>query len=149
MKILFFIIISFNILLAELVKSIDGNIVSDTVSHLQWQNNETESQHTTKNWEDGIAHCETLDLSFNTDWRLPNIRELKSIVQRSLIAPAMDTTNFSYVETDIAYWSSSTYYATSGADKYTYAWSVNFGGGISSTDLKTRTRNVRCVRDSE
>jgi len=129
-------------LLANLIVS--SNIVSDTLTHLQWENNETSA--ISKTWEEAITHCENFNLNANTDWRLPNIRELKSIVDRTRIAPAIDNTKFITVNTNISYWSSSTYL---GANDPSYAWITNFGSGTSNKTPKSSNAIVRCVRDSE
>jgi len=142
MKLIFLMILGFNILFAELIVGL--NIVSDTKTHLQWENNETSA--IIRHWESAISHCENFDLNANNDWRLPNIRELKSIVDRTLIAPSMDRTKFTTIDLNIRYWSSSTYLETSSND---YAWATDFGGGISNLLRKTADGIARCVRDSE
>ena len=94
----------------------DGDIVTDTISKLQWQDNAIGEKMT---WESAIDYCEnTLRLGGYSDWRLPNINELKSIVDRSkydpIIVNGFENTSSYY------YWSSSTYKNNS-----SYAWIVN------------------------
>lgn len=53
----------------------DGTI-TDPMTGLMW----AEDRVGPMNWEEAIAHCENLVLAEYDDWRLPNIRELLSIV---------------------------------------------------------------------
>ncbi len=69
-----------------------------------------------------LAVCEGLSLANQTDWRLPNVKELESITddnrENPAIAPIFTGAIASY------YWSSTTY-----ADYSGFAWFVNFGNG--------------------
>ena len=58
------------------VDNADGT-VSDTVSGLMWQQT---GQGNTYNWEAMLGFCTGLDLAGHTNWRLPDIKELESIV---------------------------------------------------------------------
>ncbi len=53
----------------------DGT-VTDSITKLMWQKNENERM----NWYDAMKHCNDLDLGGFNDWRLPNIKELNSIL---------------------------------------------------------------------
>jgi hypothetical protein len=75
-----------------------------------------------------------------SDWRLPEIKELETIVDYSIYNPSINTTYFTNTA-NVRYWSSTTYAtSTSGA------WIVNFSDGNSNHDTKTNSRYVRCVR---
>ena len=54
----------------------DGTI-SDLATGLMWQ---TADDGVARNWEEALAYSEALVLGGNTDWRLPNAKELQSIV---------------------------------------------------------------------
>jgi len=62
----------------------------------------------------------------HTDWRLPNVKELQSLIDFGNYNPALPTGHpFSNVQSSY-YWSSST-----GADDTFYAWGVDMGyGGV-------------------
>jgi hypothetical protein len=92
-------------------------------------------------WEGALTYCEGLTLANQRDWRLPNIKELGSIVDRSQFSPSIDTTVFPGTQSS-GYWSSTTFvrYAASNA------WSVNFYRGYMDPNLKSDSNYVRCVR---
>ena len=112
----------------------NGNIVTDSTTALQWQDNETVS----KTWTDAIDYCEALDLD-GTGWRLPNKKELLSLVDYAVSNPSIDAV-FSYT-TSSYYWSS-----TTSASLTSNAWIVNFYGGYTYSFNKSTTYYVRCVR---
>jgi len=93
----------------------------------------------TYTWEAAISYCEVLSLGGLTDWRLPNIKELNSLVDDSKDSPAIDppfaNTQLSY------YWSSTTSPGSSSA-----AWRVLFDSGGTDGSDKTSAHYVRCVR---
>lgn len=77
------------------------------------------------------------------DWRIPNLKELRSIVEECRVAPSINEAVFP-ATTASNYWSSSphSYDATT-------AWDVDFFNGISavdSRDFRTRVRLVRTAR---
>jgi hypothetical protein len=116
-----------------------ANIVTDSNTGLQWQDNEIGS---TMTWQSAIDHCEALSLDSYSDWRLPNVNELKTIVDRSKYSPAM-VSGFSNVSSG-GYWSSSTYKNDS-----SFAWIVFFRNGGVGSRSKSSSDGVRCVRAGE
>lgn len=121
------------IILADLSKT--GNIVTDTTTGLQWQDNETVN----KKWDEAIDYCEALNLDGYDDWRLPNIKELTSLVDDNNVNPSIS----SVFEHTISgyYWSSTTY--SGGSD---VAWGILFDSGAQSTYGKRGGPYVRCAR---
>lgn len=79
----------------------------------------------------------------HSDWRLPNIKELQSIVDYGTVNPAIDST-FSGVTAASSYWSS-----TSHAAFPTGAWFVFFDGGGVLASNKVDTLRVRAVRGGQ
>lgn len=112
-----------------------------TVNHkrigLIWQK---EDDNTTRTWENAISFCESLSLADRNDWRLPNIRELESIVDAGHYSPAINETYFPNSKSSY-YWSSTTL-----AIDTSYAWYVNFSYGYVHYYKKEHKSYTRCVR---
>lgn len=113
-----------------------SDTVVDRGTGLEWQKSD---DATPRNWQNALAYCENLSLDSKTDWRLPNIRELKSIVDIRRFYPAVDpafTSQMAY------YWSATT--VTN--HPTTSAWTVSFANGDDNWYVKSKSYYVRCVR---
>ena len=115
-----------------------NGIAKDSVTGLMWQD-DNDAQTIKKDWEGAKAYCENLTLGGYSDWRLPNIRELKSITDRTRANPAISP-NFTAIASNY-YWSS-----TANASVPSGAWVVYFGNGNDAWDDKASSNYVRCVR---
>ena len=73
-------------------------------------------------WGAALQYCESLSFAGHSDWRLPNIHELLSIVNQGRWSPTIDPV-FGAVSNH--YWSSS-----SGVILPGYAWCVYFKTGL-------------------
>lgn len=92
-------------------------------------------------WQDALKRALTDTTGGHTDWRLPNIKELRSIVDESRNLPAINTTFFLAPPFQSQFWSSSpTLDFNSNTDT---SWDVSFDVG---TDLGTPRNNKRYVR---
>ncbi len=65
----------------------DGTI-SDLATGLMWQQADDGSA---RNWQDALAYAENLELGDYTDWRLPNAKELQTIVDYTRSPNATDS----------------------------------------------------------
>ncbi len=92
-----------------------------------------------KTWENAKSYCAGLELWWYTDWRLPDITELLSIVDYTRNRPSVDTAYFNIASNN--YWSS-----TTSANYTTTAWIVSFYNGNSSNYIKTTSYYVVCTR---
>ena len=92
-------------------------------------------------WDSAIAFCEGLTYAGYSDWRLPNVRELESIVDAGQNSLAINTTYFLNTKSYIWYWTSSTY-----APLTSCAWYLDFVDGVVDYSYKSYGGNVRCVR---
>jgi len=121
--------------------SINGDgTVTDTDTGLMWQQETPDNGMT---WEQSLSYCENSNLAGYTDWRLPTIKELVSLVGYSRFGPAIDTTYFSDTPAGY-YWSSITY-----ASNTSYALYMCFydGGGYNTN--KSGLSYVRAVRGGQ
>jgi hypothetical protein len=94
----------------------------------------------TMTWEAAITNCEVLVYAGHSDWRLPNINELITIVNWGAISPAMYIGYFANTTFDY-YWSSTTC-----ASDTNSAWRVYFGVADVLGVSKTASYHVRPVR---
>ena len=72
-------------------------------------------------------------------WRLPNIDELKSIIEKRCTEPAINLQVFPNTQSS-SFWS-----ASACAGDSDYAYNIYFGRGLVSNDLKARSFYVRLV----
>ena len=65
-----------------------------------------------------------------SDWRVPDVRELQSIVDYSGVYPAIDTSLFNITDEDAYFWTSTSAYFGPQSPDYYYAWYVAFGYAV-------------------
>jgi len=75
-----------------------------------------------------------------TAWRLPNVKELASIADKSLSNPAIDAAAFPAIPANY-FWSSSPYVGAPAV-----AWYVYFSDGYVGSDFRSNSGYVRLVR---
>jgi hypothetical protein len=114
----------------------DGTI-TDNLTQLVWQKIPNGAILT---WEQALLYAEGLTIGSNSDWRLPNIKELQSINNELATNPSVFAPYFSSVGVH-NYWSS-----TSLPNQTTKAWYWSNQFGITTYDLKTNSNYVLCVR---
>jgi len=123
-----------------LAYTVDGDgTVTDRVTGLVWQQ---VAPTATYAWTGALAYCPTLNLAGDTDWRLPTVIELASLVDDSIVPPAatIEPTAFPGAPAQW-FWS-----ATPTAGAPSNAWYVSFDNGQNTTADKTSLLYVRCVR---
>ena len=128
---------------------VNNEVVKDTTTGLYWQEGYYSGEGSDVNWEDALSYCENLDYAGFSDWRLPNINELNTLVyyEKNVSGVIIDTLYFSMPSTsDIIFWSSTT--PSFVGNK---AAAVGFEGSYSGAivlESKTDNENhyVRCVR---
>lgn len=133
--------------------NVDGT-VTDNNTGLMWQQEDDNTRHTWYEasgtadalYNEGAAInvCGSLTLAGHSDWRLPNIKELSSIVDINALVPAIDVRYFPNTNS-YEYWSS-----TSRITSPEIAREVAFGFGSVDNQLKSDQRPyVRCVRGGQ
>ncbi len=111
--------------------------VTDTATALVWQRVVPSASST---YADATLYCDRLTLAGSTDWRLPTLIELLSIVDYSLSNPAINRTAFPSTPSQ-TFWSSSRFAGNNGN-----GWVVAFPNGNSSPNDLLDVYRVRCVR---
>ena len=108
-------------------------ILTDAESSLGWQKDHKDGL----NWDQAKTYCSELKYGGKDDWRLPDRRELMTIVKYRKSNPASDFPGMPAKY----FWSESTSAEYSG-----FAWGVNFRNGSLNNYDKASTQLVRCVR---
>ncbi len=113
----------------------DGT-VTDNGNGLVWMQMEPGEM----TWENAIKYCESLVYAGKDDWRLPDIKELKSISDYTLYSPAVDGSYFPGMK--------ATYHWSSSATRQQRPrWYLNFISGITAyTEKLDDPLDVKCVR---
>ena len=123
---------------AGYVNNGDGT-VTDTSTGLMWQQ---ATAPNTYDWYKAISYCESLSFAGYTDWRLPTIDEIKSLLDTRWL-PTID---HSYFPDTAASW----YWSSTTSAYYTpYAWYVNFSDGDVYGNDKNGSNYVRAVRSGQ
>ena len=112
-------------------KKIEEGIV-DTQTGLIWKSEDEPGEYT---------FDEAIEYTKNTDWRLPTIAELSSILDRTKHNPASDPI---FNMRSSFYWSSSQHANSSGG-----AWYVVFNDGYVNYSGRNHDGHVRLVRSME
>jgi hypothetical protein len=139
---------------ARYVISTDGNEVTDSTTGLIWRRC-AEGMKISTNGCSGSATAYSSDqaqswakneaLTSGKPWRLPSLKELSSIVDKSRCNPAIDTVAFPGTPGS-PFWS-----APPAAGESSYAWGVNFDYGYVDygSEHNSAGYRVRLVRSGE
>lgn len=118
--------------------TVSSNIVQDRLTGLFW--NSRDIRHA-NNFELAKNFCQDVIIDELSDWRLPHIKELNSLVLSNRKDPAApDILNMEATR----YWSSTTY-----ADTDSFAWIIDFSDGRIHIDRKNVLEYFRCVRGGQ
>jgi hypothetical protein len=109
------------------------DIVVDERTNVVW----ADTYSPAKMWKEALKYCEDLKYAGFSDWRLPNVNELKTLVDYSLKNPA---TPFPSMPLQ-PFWSSTSYKGYS-----EYGWYVNFTFGEVYYHTKSNYYHARCIR---
>ncbi|MDP2903625.1 MAG: DUF1566 domain-containing protein [Methylovulum sp.] len=98
-------------------------------------------------WQGALQQAQTVNANGGfagySDWRVPNVKELRSITERQCYDPTINVAVFPHTVSSL-YWSSSPVANYSG-----YAWNVSFGYGHDHWYDKNFSYYVRLVRSGQ
>lgn len=114
----------------------DGT-VTDQRTGLVWQKTGPDKGMT---WEEALKYCDGLKPAGQDGWRLPNIKELRSISDDRKVGPSLDKAFFPGAQA-ARYWSS-----TSSCNRPQQAWFIDFETGLVSHAEKEEQYLVMAVR---
>lgn len=114
----------------------DGT-VTDHLTNLVWAKTPAPDSMT---WENALVFAENFALAGQDDWRLPNIKELKSLSEAGIANPSINTAFFPEIGIQ-KYWSGTTL-----QNQTTRAWHLDTRYGITTYTEKTGKLNLICVR---
>lgn len=111
----------------------------------EWNGSDCDGEAFEMNWGDSLSYAEQTSFANNSDWRLPNIKELGSIIEYSCISPAINETVF-LISDSSEYWSSSIpfHYRLPNQDRVS---TINFQNGSDLIAEKYDLNSIRLVRD--
>jgi len=108
-----------------------------------WVEGQCSGEASTMSWQDALAAASSSRFAGHQDWRVPNVRELRSIVELCRVGLAINQTLFAGTEGK-EFWTATPSTAVPGA-----AWFVDFHQGMSySNGGKGASKGVRLVRTS-
>jgi hypothetical protein len=121
--------------------SVGVDTVFDSMTNLEWQRTALEDED--RDWQEALAYCESLTHAAKSDWRLPSIKELLTIVDESALdAPVVDATSFGD-SSAARYWSST---PARGSPSERFAFALETGFGLTPDVKMTEFAAARCVR---
>ena len=123
----------------DFVRNDAENVVSDNTRKLMWQDANIVDVTDRKTFVSAIDYCENLDFAGYQNWRLPNISELRSLLNFNSVSTSLDKT---FVESNDIFFSS-----TTDAANENNAWTVNYFQAFTPTRSKTDLTYARCVRN--
>lgn len=128
----------------------DGTVILDQQTNLQWMRCSMGQEWTVNrcvgipsrfSWDQAVML--TSSLAGHTDWRLPTVDELQTLVEYRMFDPAIDPVAFPGTP-PANFWS-----ASEAAYDVFYAWSVHFANGFSNWRHKRQRFEVRLVRAAD
>jgi hypothetical protein len=138
----------------------DDGTITDRATGLTWAKFDSghlkagENKDGKLNWQQALLWCENLEYAGHSDWRLPNVKELQSIVdytrspdttQSAAIDPVFSVTPIRDAHGEVNYpfyWSSTTHKRMGGGEAACYVafgrsqgWMPGFGGQYDLLDV--------------
>jgi hypothetical protein len=123
--------------------NLDGT-VTDNGTGLMWQQDKSAIKLI---WDASLTYCENLMLAGYGDWRLPNVIELRSIIDYTTFDPAIDPAYFSD-EQFSQFWSSTSWFTSGSQQNRAWALGSSYDGMFHvGYDKDSPFRYARCLRE--
>ncbi len=120
----------------------DGSlgVVTDSENKLVWIDNK-DTIRLELSHKDAVPYCEDLEYAGYASWRLPDIEEFETIVDKKNLKTSINRA-FKY-NVPFGYWAYKAHMRTF----WFYADYMNFVSGTAYYDNRNKNKLVRCVRD--
>jgi hypothetical protein len=105
-----------------------------------WSNGVCTGSATKHTWANALLLAESTVYAGHSDWRQPNLKELRSLVEECRVNPSINDSVFPNTPTSY-FWSGSPY-----AGSESHAWAVYFHSGYAYYHFRYLSRHLRLVR---
>jgi hypothetical protein len=106
----------------------------------RWENETCTGDAELFTWQQALTFSFAYEFNGMNNWRLPNVKELSTITERSCVRPSVNQEVFPMTPPD-DFWT-----ATPSVFDAQRAWSLGFFNGTSSIKAKDRSIHIRLVR---
>lgn len=138
---------------SQLIDNGDGTI-TDSMTGLMWKRcseGQSGSDCATGSdegfiWQLALQRVQQININGfagYTDWRVPNVKELSSLVELQCSSPAINITRFPNTSAGAVYWSAS---AVAGRNDLVWIVYFGFGGGNATGNPRHNSLQLRLVR---
>jgi hypothetical protein len=122
---------------------VEAATTTDTMTELMWQTTDLDDVDLT--WQEALGYCEALSHADETDWRLPSIKELATLVDDA--ASSAPVVRVGFGGGALRYWSSTPSLSPS-SERFalTLDTSVGYSPSLKVTEASASARCVRTVK---
>lgn len=134
---------NFTVVGAGMIKDNSTGLVWARCAYGQTWNDSTsacDGQSSEVAWQTALLYANDATLGGFTDWRIPNTKELATIVEKMCVDPSVNSDMFSNTPSG-NFWTSTTVFDDIGS-----AWAITFTTGRNNTKQKLLDLHLRLVR---
>ena len=108
-----------------------------------WNGSGCSGNPASHSWQSALNTAYDYEFADKSDWRLPDIKELSSLIEQQCYNPSINENMFPDTPAE-QYWTSSPY-----ASSARYGWNVSFYLGYNHHNFKTDEFFIRLVRSAD
>ena len=130
--------------------TVSGDTVTDNKTQLMWKlclqgqsGASCSGSAGAYNWSSALQQARDDTSASYSDWRVPNINELRSIIEIRCVGPSINATIFPQ-QLNALVWSASPYASASNAS---VSWIVDFNSSLAGSNNRASSTYVRLVRN--